>query len=848
MDEFFPKDYTDHESDVEDDFPVYTLSRHWKEELQLDKPETQAQRRARRVMRPARRATGVHIINPDPTHMNSADTRVYDTNLFLEIKLSWRPGGARVNFIKGEQVVFAVEFKDYNATSDKDRYDQPEPDLALVLHHLDSNKKLVQYEVDRKTFKPEELHTYSFNVRQRASSVKISVNETEVAKVSIFEQLTETQISSTEGLEVMALHQPCRLEKPFTTTIVPELGVGERIVLFGTFELTDCDHNPNVFKSYGLSLSIASKMRKTHVCASSSASRTTIGVSVQVLLPVTYYGKDKNKPLLMAFGTCIMGVGSLTMALPYFVGPQYSFSQPRPDTCELAAAVSNESGPACEPGAGDLRNYKWFFWVGNFINGIGTSPYFTLGIAYLDENFPRAVSAKYIAAFQASAIVGPATGFVVNGHFLKYYVDQGVNPALLGLTRDSTAWVGAWWLCFLYAGLLCFAVALPVSFLPAELPDRAIVMAEKKLEEQAKPADQHEENMRTTVMSLLGIKPFVLVCFAGSAELMVASGLSSFLVKMLQAQFSMTASTASMIMGSVTIPTAMVGVMLGGVVISRYELGARGIVRMCALVLLAPITLVTVLLFHCGNIPYRNVQYDTSLTSVSSVNVSLTEACNSRCGCTTTRFNPICGRDGYTYYSPCFAGCLREYATADSRAYSQCLCVNHTAGGSGATAAAGSSSVSPFGTVPGTMVEIEAVRNKCPNPCGLVNVFIPILAAIVFATFFLSTPAVAATLRCIPEQHKSVGLGIQWTIVRAFGLIPAGAAFGHTIDASCVLWEEPCGSSQGACAIYDNRLLNRNVYFLILALKSASLCCFGLALFFLREPRPPPVSVAALPD
>ncbi|XP_077519346.1 uncharacterized protein LOC144129226 [Amblyomma americanum] len=242
MDEFFPKDYTDHESDVEDDFPVYTLSRHWKEELQLDKPETQAQRRARRVMRPARRATGVHIINPDPTHMNSADTRVYDTNLFLEIKLSWRPGGARVNFIKGEQVVFAVEFKDYNATSDKDRYDQPEPDLALVLHHLDSNKKLVQYEVDRKTFKPEELHTYSFNVRQRASSVKISVNETELAKVSIFEQLTETQISSTEGLEVMALHQPCRLEKPFTTTIVPELGVGERIVLFGTFELTDCDH------------------------------------------------------------------------------------------------------------------------------------------------------------------------------------------------------------------------------------------------------------------------------------------------------------------------------------------------------------------------------------------------------------------------------------------------------------------------------------------------------------------------------------------------------------------------------------------------------------------------------
>ncbi|KAL3200806.1 hypothetical protein MRX96_013078 [Rhipicephalus microplus] len=576
--------------------------------------------------------------------------------------------------------------------------------------------------------------------------------------------------------------------------------------------------------------------------------------SLMVLLPVTHFGKDKNKPMMMAFGTCMMGVGTLTMALPYFVGPPYSFSQPRPDTCELAASnTANDSVPECDPGAGDLREYKWFFWIGNFINGIGTAPYFTLGIAYLDENFLRSVSSKYIAAFQASAVVGPATGFVVNGHFLKYYVDQGVNPTLLGLTRESTAWVGAWWLSFLYAGLLCFALALPVSFLPAELPDHAIVMAEKKLDDQEKPLGQSQGNLQETVLSLLSIKPFVLVCFAGSAELMVASGLSSFLVKMLQAQFSMTASTASMIMGSVTIPTAMVGVMLGGMVISRFQLGAAGIVRLCVLVLLVPIVLVSVLLFHCDNIPYRNLQYEVGVAGVASVNVSLRESCNSRCSCTTTRFNPICGRDGYTYYSPCFAGCLREYATANSRAYSQCLCVNQSASAPflarGGDAASGhGSTAGPFGTVPGTTVSIDAVRNKCPNPCGLVNVFIPILAAIVFATFFLSTPAVAAILRCIPEKYKSVGLGIQWIIVRAFGLIPAGAAFGHTIDASCVLWEEPCGSSQGACAIYDNMLLNRNVYFLILALKMASFLCFGLALYFLHEAPPPPVSVAALPD
>ncbi|KAH7981531.1 hypothetical protein HPB49_025217 [Dermacentor silvarum] len=249
----------------------------------------------------------------------------------------------------------------------------------------------------------------------------------------------------------------------------------------------------------------------------------------------------------------------------------------------------------------------------------------------------RVTIPSLIAAFQASAVVGPATGFVVNGHFLKYYVDQGVNPELLGLTRDSTAWVGAWWLCFLYAGLMCFAVALPVSFLPAELPDHAVVMAEKKLEDQDKPLSQNEGNLRATVLHLLSIKPFVLVCFAGSAE------------------------------RSVTIPTAMVGVMLGGVVISRFQLAAAGIVRLCVLVLLVPIVLVTVLLFHCDNIPYRNVQYDVGgYQCVERERLSegvVQQPLRLHHDTLQSHLRPR----RLHYYSPCYAGCLREYATASSR-------------------------------------------------------------------------------------------------------------------------------------------------------------------------------------
>ena len=40
----------------------------------------------------------------------------------------------------------------------------------------------------------------------------------------------------------------------------------------------------------------------------------------------------------------------------------------------------------------------------------------------------------------------------------------------IGLTPDSNVWIGAWWIGFLGAAVICFAIAIPILAFPAALP------------------------------------------------------------------------------------------------------------------------------------------------------------------------------------------------------------------------------------------------------------------------------------------------------------------------------------------------------------------------------------------
>ena len=69
-------------------------------------------------------------------------------------------------------------------------------------------------------------------------------------------------------------------------------------------------------------------------------------------------------------------------------------------------------------------------------------------------------------------------------------------------------------------------------------------------------------------------------------------------------------------------------------------------------------------IFNTGITPWR-INFAQTSDTISRKPLSLDGTCNTGCGCSTSNFNPICGVDGVTYYSPCHAGCFQEISLPD---------------------------------------------------------------------------------------------------------------------------------------------------------------------------------------
>ena len=251
----------------------------------------------------------------------------------------------------------------------------------------------------------------------------------------------------------------------------------------------------------------------------------------------------------------VVSLGAFVFSLPQFVFGSYqvgSNAKARLESCDAGVDFSSD----CT----STNSFALaFFFIGNILIGVGAAPLFTVGTAYLDDIVRPKHVPIHLGLVYLLTVVGPALGYGLGGAFLSMYVDPWLET---DLQPEDPGWVGAWWLCFIFSAVVSWLLAIPFLLFPRLLPDSHLVKKERELEMAQKYKGKYGLKEDTDLITKLKSFPYhlkqvvmtlswVFITGAICSSIIVLSGMVSFAPKYLESQFTLTASSASLISGGV---------------------------------------------------------------------------------------------------------------------------------------------------------------------------------------------------------------------------------------------------------------------------------------------------------
>ncbi|KAK5928067.1 hypothetical protein CgunFtcFv8_013159 [Champsocephalus gunnari] len=581
------------------------------------------------------------------------------------------------------------------------------------------------------------------------------------------------------------------------------------------------------------------------------ASSFEIG-NLALILFVSYFGAKAHRPRLIGCGGIVMALGALLSALPEFLTKQYEIgetlrSDVGRDVCSNTSSIEVQRDEDVICGNRANTNMMYLLLIGaQVLLGIGATPVQPLGVSYIDDHVKKKDSSLYIGILFSTLVFGPACGFILGSVCTKFYVDAiFIDTDKLGITPEDPRWIGAWWAGFLLCGALLFISALFMFGFPKSLPikereegaESEQVMLPPSLSadyETPKPSNgvvrNHEPANSPTCCQQLRVIPkvtkhllsnpvFTCIILAACMEIAVVAGFAAFLGKYLEQQFNLTTTSANQLLGMTAIPCACLGIFMGGLLVKKLNLSALGAIRMAMLVnLISTACYVCILFLGCDTGPVAGVTIPYGNETLR-VGEKPEAQCISQCNCFTSSISPVCGSNGVTYLSACFAGCTKTGRTGSTRIGSSisqnltgCACV---------------SSESEFAT---------ATPGKCPTP-GCQEAFLIFLCVICACSLvgaMAQTPSVIILIRTVSPELKSYALGLLFLLLRLLGFIPPPLIFGAGIDSTCLFWSSDCGD-RGACLLYDN-IAYRHLYVsLAIVLKGIAFLLYATTWYCLRR-------------
>ncbi|XP_074428324.1 solute carrier organic anion transporter family member 2B1 isoform X1 [Larus michahellis] len=580
------------------------------------------------------------------------------------------------------------------------------------------------------------------------------------------------------------------------------------------------------------------------------ASFNEVGNTLLIVF-ISYFGSRVHRPRFIGCGAILVSLAGFLMSLPHFITGPYEYDQSvarklflqllRPAPLVMAGMFSNTTD-LCQPGVPGSRgnlsdagctpyaareNHEVLLvmFIAQALLGIGGVPIQPFGISYIDDFASERNSPLYLGILFSVTVIGPGVAFMLGSAMLRFYVDiDKVAGDDVQLTNKDPRWVGAWWLGFLVAASLVAISAVPYFFFPREMPKEVASGKEsdskksKGMLSQLRSRSEHVQNLSLTkfikhfpVVLLRNLRHpvFLLVVLAQVNLSAMVAGLATFMGKFLERQFSLTASLANMIIGAVNIPGAMVGIVVGGAILKRFQMSLRQCSAMCVLGMFLCLLVAFPLLFlGCPTQKVAGVTY-----SESSEFEHYALECNLQCNCPEKAYNPICGSNNIEYISPCSAGCRVVNIDADNSVlnYTNCSCISENGFAGFAK--------------PGT----------CGTGCS--HLFLPFVVLSCLAGILASvshTPSFMLILRSIQPEDKSFAVGIQFMLLRVLAWMPGPVLYGSAIDTTCILWEKKC-DRKAACRYYDNNLFRQRYLGLQFFFEVGAFLCFVMVYVILRR-------------